>query len=212
MRRFFLSLLVALSSIPLISQKVFPVNETGTIEITEVFQTELTKDVLYANAQEWITKSFGDYKKVIQFEDELNGKLILKGYSVVQITIPGTKNLKAENILYTITIECRDNKYRFTLDNIVINGRYISLGSTIDKNPFSPQSHFEQCEKYKMKANPSAKDTLDMDKFELRYYHNQMKEVKKMIAEEMEFYSSEYDKIQRIIESLKVSMTKNDTF
>src|SRR5665648_140097 len=64
--------------------KRFPVNENGTVVYEEVVNCDLKKAALFSNAQKWIAKSFGDYKKVIQFEDIENGKLIFKGRSEVE--------------------------------------------------------------------------------------------------------------------------------
>lgn len=206
MKRIVLIIVLIYSVVRLQAQGVtFPLNESGEIEFSEVVSTELTKVQLYSNAQEWIAKTFGDYKRVMQFEDEDNGKLILKGFSVVQVA-----NARAERILYIITIECKDNKYRYKFDNITINGRFYSLGSTIDQVPFTPLNHLDQCRAYEKEANPSGKDTLAMNKFELRYYNNYG--VKEKVAIEMDFYNSEYATIQRIIESLKATMSINNDF
>ena len=40
----------------------------------EVVEVKNTKAKLYANAQTWIAKTFGDYKAVIQFEDKEQGR------------------------------------------------------------------------------------------------------------------------------------------
>lgn len=38
------------------------------------------------NAKEWVATTFGDYKRVIQFEDTENCKLIIKGVSPIDFT------------------------------------------------------------------------------------------------------------------------------
>ena len=50
----------------------FHKNINGNIEFSEVIETTLKKNVLHSNAKEWVAKTFGDYKSVLQFED--NGK------------------------------------------------------------------------------------------------------------------------------------------
>lgn len=83
-------------------------NKTTYSEIVEVANK---KDALYKNAQTWITKSFGDYKSVIQFEDKSEGKLIIKAFSKLEAFL-------SDRLNYTITIDCKDNKYRCVISDI----------------------------------------------------------------------------------------------
>ena len=48
----------------------FKKNAKGTYELSEVITNDISGEMQYSNAQEWIAKSFGDYKKVIQFENK----------------------------------------------------------------------------------------------------------------------------------------------
>lgn len=61
--------------------------------------------------KEWVAKTFGDYKSVIQFEDGDNHKIILKGF---------TRLADKSRLTYTITIDSRDDKYRVNIEDYAI--------------------------------------------------------------------------------------------
>lgn len=92
-------------------------------EYQDVVETGLSDILMYSNAKEWIAKTFGDYKAVIQFEEETTKKLIIKGRSFIDYSRylgDGRDTYFKEDIGFTITIECRDKKFRYTISNIII--------------------------------------------------------------------------------------------
>lgn len=99
-----------------------PVNENGEIEYREIVQTNLSSNQLFANAKEWIAKTFGDYKKVLQYEDTQNFKVIIKGKIPTNEYINNYGGLIiqewSEIIDFTLTIECKDKRYRYIIDGI----------------------------------------------------------------------------------------------
>ena len=44
-----------------------------------VFQSTIPANIKQLNAKQWIAKNFGDYKSVLQFEDDANHRIIIKG-------------------------------------------------------------------------------------------------------------------------------------
>lgn len=95
---------------------ILPLDESGRYaEYTSTVEVNNSKDDLFKNAQSWIAKSFGDYKAVVNLEDKGAGRLIVKGTSSVSMLLYST-------IKYTLTIDCRDNKYRVLIDNILGDG------------------------------------------------------------------------------------------
>lgn len=94
-----------------------PVDDaTGKITYSEVIDCELDKDRLYLDARTWITNTFGNYKQVVQLEDKDAGKLIVKGSSTLKEIIDEQQFIYS----YTISLDCRDNKYRYILTDIYI--------------------------------------------------------------------------------------------
>lgn len=61
-------------------------------------------------AKEWAAKKFGDYKSVLQFEDDQTHKIIIKGHSDVY----------KGNLSYTITIDSKDDKYRVKIEDLIV--------------------------------------------------------------------------------------------
>lgn len=90
---------------------------------SKVFNASSSAKSKHLNAKEWVAKTFGDYKSVLQFEDDENYKLIIKGFSNLI-----TKNSSEANGLvnitvipkmsYTLTIDCKDDKYRIKIEDI----------------------------------------------------------------------------------------------
>lgn len=62
-------------------------------------------------SKEWIAKSFGDYQSVLQFEDNSNCKIIIKGFSEMS---------DDSKLSYTITINAKDDKYRVQFSDLLI--------------------------------------------------------------------------------------------
>lgn len=80
--------------------------------LTKVYNTSVNdakqKHLL---AKEWVAKTFGDYKSVLQFEDDEAYKIIVKGFS------PMSDDSK---LSYTITIDSKDDKYRIIISDLSI--------------------------------------------------------------------------------------------
>ncbi|NID09385.1 DUF4468 domain-containing protein [Fibrivirga algicola] len=86
---------------------------TGRVSYQQVIQVKNNKASLFKNAQTWVTKSFGDYKSVIQFEDKEAGRLVIKGFSDINDAASIFSKLK-----YVITIDCKDDRYRVIMTDI----------------------------------------------------------------------------------------------
>ena len=132
-------LFIFISNLNYSQDLVFPIEANGEIEISEVVEINIAKNKLYANAKEWVAKTFGDYKEVIQFEDANDGKLIMKGLSDVLSKSNGSK----ESMSYTITIECKDKKYRYRINDVLVHQTIMLAGTPIHPMPFSPIQHLE---------------------------------------------------------------------
>lgn len=85
--------------------------ESGKVIYRDTRDVSNKKEMLFKNAQSWITKSFGDYKSVIQFEDKDAGKLVIKGWA-------GVEHVLYSRIQFRVTIDVKDNKYRCVIEDI----------------------------------------------------------------------------------------------
>lgn len=192
----------------------FPKNDNGDIEFTEVVETLLNKDILYANSKEWVAKAFGDYKSVLQFEDNENCKLIIKGISDVAYASLMTETATKEKVSYTITIESKDGKYRYKIDNILVKPTTLAIytGWTPGE-PFSPMVHKQNIENLNKSVNNlHAIATSGMKKKALNEHNEIISDLEKRISDELTFFSKEYEAIVGIINSLKNAMQTNNNF
>jgi len=203
----------------------FPVDENNEIKISKVVDVDLTKESLFSNCRDWIAKTFGDYKKVLQFEDKDAGKVIIKGVSNVKYKIQtsflGIDLSNSEQIRYTITIECKDSKYRYTIDNIIL---LLNLGGEIEEHSlfYRVNRIKESNEKVLLLENElvelKKKDTSSYKKKQIKEHQLKISKLEERIEScknndtHLKFLESEISAINNIIASLESSMKKNDDF
>ena len=194
----------------------FPVNKTGEIEFMEVVQSKYMKSDLFSNAKEWIAKTFKDYKNVIQFDDQTNGKIIIKGKTPVNF-LGGQKNIIAkttEVLEYTITIECKDKKYRYLIDNVSVEETRICITGRKSTYNFTPLEHLKSIksqtlvlENWEKKSKDLTLPTEERTKASEAVITNN-----NFIQDYITFYTLEYAAIDNLIKSLKKSMNKSNSF
>lgn len=223
MKKLILSLLIAIS-IPCVAQKYnFPVNKAGKIEFTQTLEVPISKEKLFANAQQWIVTTFKDYRAAVQVEDKENGKLIVTGTTRLPYIYMDDILIIKEDVDYTFTIECKDNKYRYTVSNIEFQ-EIVNFGKP-ERN--SPLAHVEVLEKYTKEYNlyihqlDSAKALLDtkLSKKErkntekrIKYYQFEIRSIGLTLKRVSTFHDEEYNAIISLIRSLKKAMNKQDEF
>jgi len=114
-----------------------PEYNDGKIFIQRVIcEPELSKDEIYLSAREFFTNNFNCGECVLDLEDKENGVMIGKG----NIFSHRFKHLSTINIYlhFTIKIECKNGRYRFTLYNFqqsTVNAQNIK---TSVENIFDP--------------------------------------------------------------------------
>lgn len=168
---------------------LFPENE---VTVTTIEEIQLSKAKLYSNAQEWIAKTFGDYKSVVQFEDPANGKIIVKGWSAINSKV-------VDRIWFTLTLEVKDKKYRCTIDNVLqsIGGDKIVL------LPVNCKMIFARIDS--LKSLVAVKKNKGEDVGELLSKINAGLGIVTVQTETKTV-------LDNLLESLKISIGKNDTF
>jgi hypothetical protein len=126
-----------------VSQEKVPVADRVYQQIVDV---SATKQDAYTKTLEWIAKSFGSSEAVIQFKDPEQGKIIGKGivsvnYGIVPI-----------DTFFTLTIELRDNRVRFTFENMYPEPHEVLLP---DRMPLDTRL---QLDKFSQKASQLIED------------------------------------------------------
>lgn len=100
--------------------------ESISDELSRVYETSANNaDKKHILAKEWVAKTFGDYKSVLQFEDDDACKIIIKGFS------PMSDDSK---LSYTITIDSRDDKFRVGISNLEIKDYVLQLSRALKTN------------------------------------------------------------------------------
>ena len=82
---------------------------------SKIVESDVPLKTKFLNAKQWIAKTYGDYKAVLQFEDEQSGKITIKGISTLEKATHAYSNMH-----YTLTIDCRNDKFRVKFENISI--------------------------------------------------------------------------------------------
>jgi len=78
----------------------------------------VSKDEIYKRALLFITKEFKSAKDVIQLQDKEEGRIIGKG-ALLYNAAPFNPGLNySGHFFFTVTIECKDGKYRYVIDQI----------------------------------------------------------------------------------------------
>lgn len=91
---------------------------------SKIYNDSTPKSIKFSNTKEWIAKTFGDYKSVLQYEDAENCKIIIKGISALRdiISYDGkTRIIEKPDLLFTLIVECKDDKYRLKFENMTVN-------------------------------------------------------------------------------------------
>jgi len=104
-----------------------------------VQDSTVSKAQKLSNFKEWATKTFGDYKAVLQYEDADNCKLIIKGKLPLDevIEFAGRYRIFYNSVLsFTLSFDGKDNKYRLKFENMdceVVKTEETPLGNEEEK-------------------------------------------------------------------------------
>jgi hypothetical protein len=114
----FIAALVCSASVSLAQS--LPVDpDTKLITYSEVVETPgVNKNELYVRANTWFTRTFKSAKSVLELQDKEAGKLIGKGLLSVMVKVPIVGATDAGTVATTITILCKDGKYKYVIDNL----------------------------------------------------------------------------------------------
>lgn len=225
----FVALMLSLCQFYVLSQSFdFPKNENGEVEYSEVVESEFSKDVLFSNAKKWVVDNFGSYKDVVQYEDKEEGKLIVRGVSKVkyfsEFVIFGMIVKNSEHISFKMTIECKDNKYRYTMDDIIVHLRSVRGENLGDNTLFYRIDELDKAKtkKAELEEQLKAKESVDISslkKKEKKKLEQEIQKIKGAIKQEdgtinsnLPFIESEVESLSWIIPSLKKTMSTDDSF
>lgn len=92
---------------------------------SQIFETSISVADQYRNAKQWIAKTFGSYKDVVQLEDEETHKIILKGKMALpdEHSVSGTGCMLTDKITssFTMTIEIKEGRFRVKIEDVSLS-------------------------------------------------------------------------------------------
>lgn len=196
----------------------FPKNADGGYEFSEVVESNLSKATLFANATSWAMKYYEEdgYKNVVQLESELDGRLVIKDYDVVidGYEVKHKTNFRSEHIYYILTIDCKDNKYRYVINDIKIkspSSSFSLIGSDIEWD-VNREDHLETISILKQDKEMLETQMQNAKGRKISKLQKQLDEINEKIKAETDMYNEEYELFNRLIKSLKKKMATNSDF
>lgn len=90
---------------------------------SKTFDDSIPALTKYDNAKVWIAKTFGDYSKVVQYEDSEKCRLILKASAPIEnvYTRDATNQYTTtwfSTLHFTLTIDCKNEKFRLKFEDM----------------------------------------------------------------------------------------------
>lgn len=196
----------------------FPQNADGEYEFSEVVESNLSKGTLFANATSWAMKFYEEdgYKNVVQLESELEGRLVIKDYDVVidGYEVKNKSNFRTEKVYYTLTIDCKDNKYRYVINEIKIkspSSRFSMIGSDLEWD-VNRENHLETISNLKRDKEMLESQIQNVKGRKLSKLQKQLDEINEKVKAETDMYYEEFTLFDRLINSLKKKMSTNSDF
>ncbi len=184
----------------------FPRNEAGIIEITETVDNSLSKDEMISNFKYWLATNFSNISDAIQFEDTGAGRMVAKLRIAAGHTSLNNKDVSTD-LTFTLTIEFRDNRYRFVIDDVLTHGRIFQGGGVPRFYNDTPYKHFKHIEQYQQKIDQYKADGTITEK-EQRATDACLSEIER----EKTLFNAEYDELFKCIDTLKSSLLKKSDF
>lgn len=96
--------------------------DSRMIMYREVIQEKGDPGYLYNKAMEWFNYYYTNPTSVFNIQDKVNGKLAGTGRMNIYITDDNGTRLNAGLVVYTIRLEFKDNRYRYTLTDFNLKG------------------------------------------------------------------------------------------
>lgn len=220
MKKCLLTLLVILFACFVNAQDYsFPKNNDGEYEFTEVVNTNQMKSILFSNATAWAIDFYEEhgYKNVVQLESEVDGRMIIKDYDVVLdgYSLKKEKPLETVKVYYTLTIDCKDNKYRYIINDIAIKSPSNSsaFGGLFGLEwDMTHETHLEEIKKCEQQIDSINGLTQNAKGKKLKKLQAQIEDLNEKIKSEKDMYKEEFLIFDRLIKTLKKKMATNSNF
>jgi hypothetical protein len=103
---------------------IIPMNpETHRRELLEVVHQDGTAAELFGRTKAWIAIAYNSPRTVLQLDDPASGRLAVKAIFIVP-------SFAVDDVSYTIMIEVKDGRYRYSIGDLII---HVSFGQAHDE-------------------------------------------------------------------------------
>ena len=135
--------------------------DTVTKKITykEVVQQAGIKDTLYNRAIHWCNIFFKNAQSVTKVRDKEDGKVEgIYRFKVYHATLKDSTKLEAGMISFTFTIECKENRYKYTITDLNLKGlSFFALERWLDKKD---PAYTTECDYYLVQVDKYMQDFI----------------------------------------------------
>lgn len=76
----------------------------------------------FINAKQWLSRTFPDYKDIVQFEDANSGKIVIKGLLPVEYLIDddNANVIYYPTLRFLLSIDVKQDRYRLKFDDMIV--------------------------------------------------------------------------------------------
>lgn len=124
---------------------VLPIDtETSMVSYNNVIDaTGVSQKEMYARAIKWVKEFYPIPSSVFQVQDSINMKIVCKGKFDAKKTLKNGTQQTAERILYNLTIQFKEGRYKYEITKVLIQGSTsIPVEKYFDENDIAAEDHF----------------------------------------------------------------------
>lgn len=189
-------------------EKIFPLKK-GVIEYSEVITVDgVEASELYKRAKIWLVDAFKSSKDVIQNDDKDNNIVIGKGFFS---GIGHNQLVKNPRYWFTIRIDSKDGRYRYSISDIIYEFDVVVQGTTFpNKEDFSQWGASSALkDKYQEALNKKFKPGKELNEKQQKEYEELKSKYSNELQAQYDALSIYYQEINNYINSLIVSLKES---
>jgi hypothetical protein len=126
-------LILSLISVAQKEKVIFPTDSSGDIVFTEVVKLDsVSSSELFSRAKAFVAEAYKSSKDVTQLNDDQTKTVIIKPAVKVFMRSMIGSGLPWGYVTYQLKVECKDNRYRYTINGLYHHGEITNKGQDPD--------------------------------------------------------------------------------